>query len=91
MFLGFGDQGALPNIPGGATLRYEIECKAVLDPRKKDLLHAGDAWQDIDLNKDWVATYEEIFRYWTVKRQQKEIPKSVEGGNLFEKDDKDKV
>lgn len=55
--LGFGDAGALPNIPGGTTLRYEIECFAVADPRKRDLLPPGNAWVDIDRWKGYMPSF----------------------------------
>lgn len=84
--LGFGDQGAMPNIPGGATLLYKVECLQILDPRRRDLLPPGNVWKDIDIDGDWIATLEEVTNYWTKKRNQAGIP-----NNLFEKDDENKV
>lgn len=59
----YGDQGAPPHIPPGATVRYDIHCIKVRDPTAKEKLLSGDDWRHIDTNKDWIATPEEFTAY----------------------------
>jgi len=82
--LGFGDAGALPNIPGGATLRYEVVCVSIRGgATKSELLPAGNVWSEIDVDGDWRCTREELDA-WFAKTNTGQT-KAPEG--LFAADD----
>jgi len=84
--LGFGDQGALPNIPGGATLRYEIECLNISTPTMREALLPGNVWTEIDEDENWKVTKPEMAKWFKQRKGLDFIP-----DDLFEKDDKNKV
>ena len=73
--LGYGSSGAGNDIPGGATLKFEVECIRIGG--------AGDApkepniFAEIDTDADGNISYKEMETWFKDKRGQEEIPKGM--------------
>jgi hypothetical protein len=66
---GYGEHGAGQAIPGGATLRFEVECLDIKDERA-----AGpepNVFKQIDKDEDGFITQDELARYFAGKGWQK--------------------
>merc|ERR1712100_831580 len=80
--LGYGEQGAGGDIPGGATLKFTVECLKIGEAPPQP-----NIFKDIDHNhgnKDGKLTAEEIGA-WFKKEQGQDMPKE-----LMDSEDKDK-
>lgn len=77
--MGYGDQGAGDDIPGGATLNFDVEVVDVSDnaPPEKNL------FEELDTDKDHKLTKEEITVYF--EKQGQTLP-----DGLMDEEDKDK-
>jgi len=78
--LGYGASGAGGTIPGGATLRFEVECLKVGEAPEEPNLFA-----DIDADSDGAISMEEISAWFKKERDMDTVPEG-----LFESEDKDK-
>merc|ERR1711934_494059 len=70
--LGYGGRGAGNDIPGGATLRFTVECLGI-----KDAPPQPNIFKDIDHkhgNKDGKLTKEEIAAWFKKEQGQDELP-----------------
>ena len=71
--LGYGKRGNGNTIPGGATLKFDIECVDIVR-NKKSTAHAGipepNVFKLIDRDSDWLITYEEML-IWFMSRGEK--------------------
>jgi hypothetical protein len=77
--LGYGDQGAGADIPGGATLKFTIECMGITDgPPEKNF------FQEIDSDKDKQLSADEV-QAWFQKEQKQDMP-----AELMDSEDKNK-
>lgn len=78
--LGYGEEGAGEDIPGGATLNFDVEVVSVSDEGKPE----QNLFVELDTNKDKKLTKEEILEYFK-KEGQDELPEG-----LWDEEDKDK-
>ena len=70
--LGYGDSGAGGDIPGGATLNFEVECLAISDgPEPQNL------FKEIDADVNGKLTMEELKAWFKETRGQDEVPKEL--------------
>ena len=70
--LGYGDQGAGGDIPGGATLNFEVECLEIADgPAPQNL------FKEIDGDEDGKLTMVELKSWFKTSRGQDEVPKEL--------------
>jgi len=79
---GYGESGAGGDIPGGATLKFTVECLTI-----EDAAPEPNIFKDIDHkhgNKDGKLTAEEIGK-WFKAEQKQDMPKE-----LMDSEDKDK-
>jgi len=77
--MGYGGQGAGADIPGGATLSFDVEVvgKSLEGPPEPNL------FKDLDTDKDAKLTKEEVLEFFK-KQGKEELPEG-----LWEKEDKD--
>jgi len=78
--LGYGESGAGGDIPGGATLNFEVECLGIDDAAPEPNIFA-----DIDANKDSKLTKEEVAGWFKKEQGAESIPEG-----LWEEEDADK-
>jgi len=76
--LGYGDQGAGGDIPGGATLKFVVELVDIMDAPP-----TPNIFVDIDTNKDNKLTKEEVANWFQTNHGQ-DLPEE-----LYEREDKD--
>jgi len=76
--LGYGDSGAGDDIPGGATLHFEVECMGISEGKEPENL-----FKTIDADESGDLTGEEV-NAWFKKEQGMDMP-----AELMEKEDKD--
>lgn len=78
--MGYGDDGAGDDIPGGATLNFDVEVVSISDegPAEKNL------FQELDTNNDNKLSEEEVLAYFK-KQGEDSIPPE-----LMDEEDKDK-
>ena len=79
---GYGDRGAGKDIPGGATLKFDVELFDI-----KDAPPQPNIFDELDANGDLTITLEEMEQWFLAKRQ-------ITGSQVttaFESEDKDKV
>ena len=67
--LGYGERGAGGDIPGGATLNFEVECLKISEGKAPENLFA-----EIDANKDHKLSKEELTTWFKDTRGQDEVP-----------------
>merc|ERR1712098_514435 len=80
--LGYGEKGAGGQIPGGATLNFEVECIDILEAPEE---HEEDnIFKEMDTDGDKKLSKEEV-KTWFKDKYQEEIP-----NELWEQEDKDK-
>jgi len=77
--LGYGDQGAGPDIPGGATLNFDVEVVEV----SNEAPPGPDLFREIDLDSNGKLTKEEVEKFFQDKHGNG-IPEG-----LWENEDKD--
>ncbi len=82
--LGYGERGAGGAIPGGATLKFTVECLDIKDPpeggsQPEDM----NIFAEIDANGDKVIDEDELNAWFKSKRQM-DVPE-----DLWENEDKD--
>ena len=79
--MGYGDRGAGADIPGGATLHFEVECLAVgpagAEPPQPNI------FAEMDTDKSHTLTLEEITTWFTTVRKMDAVPEG-----LWAKEDK---
>lgn len=85
--MGYGERGAGKAIPGGATLKFEVECLNIADSANGDGGAQGtqeipNVFAEIDKNQDNQITQEEMQAWFS--EQGAEIPEG-----LWETEDKD--
>mmetsp|Transcript_36472 Transcript_36472/g.37145 ORF Transcript_36472/g.37145 Transcript_36472/m.37145 type:complete len:208 (-) Transcript_36472:22-645(-) len=80
---GYGASGAGKDIPGGATLKFEVECLTIGDapPVKPQ----PNIFKEIDADKDMKISKEEIVTWFKETRGVSDLP-----DGLWENEDKDK-
>ena len=81
-YKGYGDRGAGKDIPGGATLKFDVELFDI-----KDAPPQPNIFDELDANGDLTITLEEMEQWFLAKRQ-------ITGSQVttaFESEDKDKV
>jgi len=71
--LAYGENGA-PKIPGGATIRYDVEVLDILPPLPND-------FSKIDTNADWKLSKEEVSAYF------EKIDQQIDVEGLWKKED----
>jgi FK506-binding protein 14 len=79
--LGYGSSGAGGDIPGGATLRFEVECVKIGSAGERP--PEPNIFAEIDANADGVISYEEMESWFKEQRGGIEIPQG-----LWESEDK---
>lgn len=82
---GYGDRGAGASIPGGATLRFEVECLNIQD--SKGGAESGpppNIFKEIDKDADGVINNDELLQFFVGRGMQK-IP-----DGLWERNDANK-
>lgn len=79
--LGYGSRGAGGVIPGGATLKFEVELVQINPTEKEEL---PNIFASIDANSDGVITHEEM-AYWFKNVHPQKFEQIPEG--LFESED----
>ena len=82
--LGYGDAGALPKIPPGATLVFEIELLDILPPDQEDDDSFAYYDQDDDADEEvaeFLRWQEEMKRYELEKQREKQKEKQTENNN----------
>jgi hypothetical protein len=84
--LGYGAQGAGGTIPGGATLKFEVECLKIGDA--SDRPAEPNIFAEIDADSSGDITYEEMETWFKESRGEADVPEG-----LWEQEDKnfDKV
>mgnify|MGYP006078934535 CR=1 FL=1 len=80
--MGYGDNGAGADIPGGATLKFEVECVKV--GTAADRPPVPNIFSEIDANSDNELSEEEFAAWFMEKRGEDQIP-----DGLFASEDKD--
>lgn len=78
--LGYGERGAGPDIPGGATLKFEVECVAISDQNPP----VPNLFKEIDSDGDKALSKEEIDT-WFKNERDMEAPEG-----LWETEDQNK-
>ena len=78
--MGYGDQGAGPDIPGGATLKFDVEVVDIL----AEAPPPPNLFKEIDTDGDKKITKEEVEAFF----QEKHGASTPDG--LWENEDKDK-
>mmetsp|Transcript_25659 Transcript_25659/g.38849 ORF Transcript_25659/g.38849 Transcript_25659/m.38849 type:complete len:311 (-) Transcript_25659:92-1024(-) len=73
--LAYGEDGA-PKIPGGATIRYDVEILDILPPLPND-------FAKMDTNSDWELTRDEVSAYFS------KIGQKIDVNGLWKKEDAD--
>ena len=79
---GYGDRGAGKDIPGGATLKFDVELFDI-----KDAPPQPNIFDELDANGDLTITLKEMEQWFLAKRQ-------ITGSQVttaFESEDKDEV
>lgn len=76
--MGYGDSGAGADIPGGATLNFDVEVVSIFDAPPEPNL-----FEELDTDKDSRLTKEEVLAHF-VKQGMQELP-----GELWSSEDKD--
>ena len=83
--MAYGDRGAGSAIPGGATLRFEVECLNIADNKQGETMGEGqeipNVFAEIDANGDNELTPEEMQAWFSA--QGAEVPEG-----LWETEDK---
>ena len=77
---GYGDRGAGADIPGGATLEFEVELLSIGAAKPQP-----NIFSEIDTDKDGSITKEELAAWFKSSRQMDAIP-----DGLWDQEDKDK-
>ncbi len=72
--LGYGDGGAGASIPGGATLRFEVECLAIQDADAKPAADSRNVFKEIDVDEDWLITHSELMMWHTAHMPNVKLP-----------------
>jgi len=80
--LGYGTGGAGNDIPGGATLKFEVECVRIGAAAEAE--PEPNIFADMDADEDGFISYAEMEAWFKEQRNQDEIPKG-----LWENEDKD--
>lgn len=80
---GYGASGAGGDIPGGATLNFDVEVVAISD-KEEGGKEEPNLFADLDSNKDAKLTKEEVLEFFK-KQGKDELP-----DGLWENEDKDK-
>merc|ERR1711865_1088642 len=78
--MGYGEKGAGKDIPGGATLNFDVEVVSISDKGPEE----PNIFNDLDENKDGKLASEEILAFFK-KQGQETLP-----DGLWESEDKDK-
>lgn len=83
---GYDEKGAGKVIPGGATLKFEVELVGLVD---KDGNPAGpNIFAEMDFNNDWRISYNEMEAWYKKKFPDRMVPVPT---GVFEKDDRNQV
>ena len=80
--MGYGDRGAGADIPGGATLKFDVEVMSVSPAKPEPNLFA-----ELDLNGDGTLTSDEVLKHF---QKMKSDPDAKIPDGLMEQEDKDK-
>jgi len=85
---GYGDTGAGKDIPGGATLSFEVELVSINDETITPRAPVPNVFDEMDTDRDFKVSYDEMEQWFQNKHPSKQgrIPP-----NLFETEDKDQV
>jgi hypothetical protein len=73
--LGYGASGAGGAIPGGATLKFEVECVKIGDVN--DTPKEPNIFAQMDTDVDGKISYKEMETWFKKERNQEEIPKGL--------------
>lgn len=79
--LGYGEAGAGETIPGGATLKFEVECIKIGEPGAAE--EQPNIFAEIDANSDGKITHEEMENWFVNERGAESVPEG-----LWESEDK---
>jgi len=85
---GYGDAGAGKDIPGGATLSFEIELVSINDNSLTPKVPVPNVFDEMDSDRDFKISYDEMEQWFQLKHPSK---RSRVPHNLFETEDKDQV
>jgi FKBP-type peptidyl-prolyl cis-trans isomerase 2 len=68
--LGYGNSGSGRHIPGGATLKFEVECVDIIKNKESSTeskKQYPNVFKQIDIDGDWLITYEEMLMWFMAK------------------------
>lgn len=72
--LGYGEKGSKGSIPGGATIRFEVECMNIRDGSTSKMSENKNVFKDIDKDGDWLITYDELMEFHIARFGNKPPP-----------------
>lgn len=67
---GYRNSGSGKHIPGGATLKFEVECIDIIrnkDSSAESKKQYPNVFKQIDIDSDWLLTYEEMLMWFMAK------------------------
>lgn len=75
--LGYGNRGSKGSIPGGATLRFEVECMNIRDGGESRFSPQRNVFKEIDKDDDWLITIDELMEFHVRKFGNKPMPQGM--------------